>query len=135
MLMRAMRHARCLSQRELAARAELPKNTVGRLEAGRTLDPMMSTFERIVAAAGYRIAILPPEAPAELVADEITCMECPGIERDASGRHFPAHLERRRLTPETGWWGWGRIAWEFSNHPRPANVYYLREKRCAQEPG
>jgi transcriptional regulator with XRE-family HTH domain len=119
-VLRAIRRYRRLSQRELAARAGLPKSTIGRLESDRPADPSLSTVQRALAGAGYRIAIVDDEA------DEITALNGPGSERDGAGRHLPAHLERRRLTPRTSWRGWGRIAWEFTNDPRPANVYYLR---------
>jgi transcriptional regulator with XRE-family HTH domain len=122
-LLRAARRWKGLSQRELAARSGLPKTTIGRLESGETSDPSVSTLQRVLAGAGFGLIVVDEDG------DELTYFNAPGGQRDAAGRHLPAHLERRRL--DRHWWGWYRIAWERTNHPRPEWIY---EKRPAVRP-
>ncbi|HEU5007140.1 MAG TPA: helix-turn-helix transcriptional regulator [Jatrophihabitantaceae bacterium] len=110
-LRRARRIAR-LSQRELAARAQVPLSTLARIESGLTADPRVSTLDALFAAAGCRLAVLSranhelPEHPWE-------------AERDHGVRHFPAHLDLWPVNPpynvfgRTDWWGWYRSwAWQ-----------------------
>jgi len=122
-LLRAARRWKGLSQRELAERSALPKTTIGRLESGETRDPSVSTLQRVLAGAGFGLIVVDEDG------EELTYFNAPGGQRDAAGRHLPAHLERRRL--DRDWWGWYRIAWEHTNHPRPEWIY---EKRPAIRP-
>jgi hypothetical protein len=60
----------------------------------------------------------------------ISHFSTPGMQRDSAGRHLPAHLERRPL--DDAWWGWYRIAWEYTNEPRPAWIYNKRRPGSAR---
>lgn len=110
-LRRARRIAR-LSQRELAARAQVPLSTLARIESGLTADPRVSTLVALFAAADCRLTVLSrvnhelPEHPWE-------------SRRDYGIRHFPAHLDLWPVnypyaTQNTiDWWGWYRSwAWQ-----------------------
>ena len=58
---RMVRHARRragLTQRQLAARAGIPQETIARIEKGRT-DPRVSTLDRLLEAAGFGLEHLP----------------------------------------------------------------------------
>ena len=58
-----------LSQQELAARANMPQSSVGRIEAG-LVSPSIGTVERILAAAGFDLgAELRPRRVADGVVD------------------------------------------------------------------
>ena len=109
-LRRARRIAR-LSQRELAARAQVPLSTLARIEAGITADPRVSTLAALFAAAGCTLTVLSrahqelPEHPWE-------------AKRDYGFRHFPAHLDLWPVNQPyavhntVDWWGWYRSwAW------------------------
>jgi transcriptional regulator with XRE-family HTH domain len=70
-LVRRMREAAALSQRELAARANTSQSVVARIESGQT-SPSWETLARLLAAAGavphLRVEQLPVVAP-EWLAD------------------------------------------------------------------
>jgi transcriptional regulator with XRE-family HTH domain len=117
-LVRAIRYDRELSQRELAERAGLPHSTVARIESGATNDPAVSTLQRILAAAEYSVAVI------DFAGAPISHFSAPGPQRDATGRHLPAHLERRPL--DKGWWGWYRTTWEGNGEPTPDWIFNLR---------
>jgi transcriptional regulator with XRE-family HTH domain len=74
-----------LSQRDLAVRIGVSASTVSRIESGLTV-PSIELFERILALAGLRLAVVDAAgnrvapAPADAV-------------RDNQGRRFPAHLD------------------------------------------
>jgi len=58
---RMVRHARRragLTQRQLAARAGIPQETIARIERGRS-DPRVNTLDRLLAAAGSGLEIMP----------------------------------------------------------------------------
>jgi len=119
-LLRAVRRFACLSQRELAEAAGLPKSTIDRLESGQTTDPSLSTLQRVLGAAGYALTVVGDDG------GEVSYLNAPGPQLDRAGRHLPAHLERRPL--DDTWWGWERIAWEFTDHPRPEWMYFMRRR-------
>jgi transcriptional regulator with XRE-family HTH domain len=122
--LRAVRAARRLSQRELAAAVGVPRSTIDRIEAGRT-DPRMRTYVRIVEATGYRL----------VVADRFGRVLCSRTEReqlfDRAARRFPAHLESGP-TPDyfdqgpLAWWGWHHIAFPLLTDNVPENTYWRR---------
>jgi transcriptional regulator with XRE-family HTH domain len=103
-VLRAVRRARRLSQRELAAVAGVPRSTVDRIEAGRT-EPRLATFEAILKSVGYGLVIT-NQFGRMLAVDD-------GWLRDRGLRCYPAHLELRPSGNyfDGGWWGWGRLAW------------------------
>jgi transcriptional regulator with XRE-family HTH domain len=125
-LLRAARRARAVSQRELAALAQVPRSTIDRIEADR-VRPRIETVAHLLDALGFRFAVT-DSAGRVLVLDDEHDRLC-----DAAGRRFPAHLVWSR-TPSwrcwTGnsWWGWWRIAWPFGvGVPPPAYTYWRRQ--------
>lgn len=94
--LRALRRRADLSQRELAARAGVPHGTVGSVESGASPNPRLRTVERLVGAAGARLAILDVDGsePARLPTDGW---------RDRAERRFPPHVD---VVPVT-WQGIG----------------------------
>ncbi|MFU8870951.1 GNAT family N-acetyltransferase [Micromonospora sp. SL4-19] len=97
-ILRALRRAVDLSQRELAAKSGVPQATIARIESGRSADPGFRIIERLVGAVAGRITIslaasgeLAPVPQEEL--------------RDAAGRHPPAHLEAREVGEPRDWPG------------------------------
>jgi transcriptional regulator with XRE-family HTH domain len=115
--LRALRHLTDLSQRELAARAEVPLATLARIESGATRNPLLLTVDRLVRAAGGTIQIVAradgsPVAP--LPTDEL---------RDEGGRRFPAHLEVRRVRSPKDWSGaWWAYWYELPERLWPKRV-------------
>jgi predicted transcriptional regulator len=57
MLRRARRKAG-LTQRQLAAKAGIPQETIARIEAGR-VDPRLRTLDRLLEACGYGLEVEP----------------------------------------------------------------------------
>ena len=121
-LLRYVRRARRLSQRELAGLAALPASTVDRIEAGRS-EPRFGTLVRLLAAAGYsfvvadwRGGLLDVTAHDRLV--------------DRGGRRFPAHLKAIRYEGlPWQWWGLSLVGWNEKDPRIPPYVYYLRPRR------
>lgn len=122
-LLRAVRRARTLSQRELAELCGVPRSTIDRIESGAT-DPRMGTTARILDPAGFRLVVL-DDAGRLLEPDDAHDRL-----RDAALRRLPAHLRARRITDDlTPWWGWGRIAWWPDDPAVPAWTYDRRPDR------
>jgi transcriptional regulator with XRE-family HTH domain len=84
--LRALRRRADASQRELAASSGVPPATIGRIESGSSPDPRLRTVERLVRAAGARLAIVDLDGtePVALRTDEW---------RDRADRRFPPHLD------------------------------------------
>lgn len=106
-LLRALRRAADLSQRQLAERASVPQSTVARIEAGKYVNPSFRTVEQIVQAAGGSLSI--SHGPA--AAPEGRAKQAPtdGVDQvphdhltDAGGRRYPAHLDVRATFPMLG---------------------------------
>ena len=122
-LLRAIRSARRLSQRELAQVAELPASTIERIESSAVRAPRWSSIEQILASTGYRLVVVDEYGqPVDLDGARFRAFT-----RD--GRHLSAHLDsyevRTMLDP---WWGWRRVAF-WDNHPlRPDRTYVLRRR-------
>lgn len=97
--LRALRRRADLSQRELAARSGVPHGTVGNVESGASPNPGLRTVERLVGAAGARLAILDVDGsePVRLPADD---------RRDEAERRYPPHVD---VVPVT-WQGTGPAA-------------------------
>lgn len=85
-VLRALRRRADFSQRELAARSGVPGSTLGRIEAGGSPDPRLRTVERLVHAAGARLAVVDIDGtePAQLSTDRW---------RDRGERRFAPHLD------------------------------------------
>jgi transcriptional regulator with XRE-family HTH domain len=116
-LLRRARRDADLSQRELAACAGVGRNVVGEIEAGTRRDPRVRTLERLLHAAGYRLAVLGPDDQ-ELVADE------PEL-RDRGGRRYPAHLDVRPVNDLRDWWAWREFE-SWADPPVPAYTFDVR---------
>ncbi|GAA2707095.1 GNAT family N-acetyltransferase [Micromonospora olivasterospora] len=126
-MLRALRRRADLSQRELAARARIPKSTVARIESGRGGDPRFRTVERLVEAAGGRL-VIGHEPPAGVA-------PVPGVPhdgmRDEAGRRYPAHLdvwkvEQPRDWPGAWWAEWWNLPPERWPRPLPPGTYELK---------
>jgi transcriptional regulator with XRE-family HTH domain len=94
--LRTARRRADLSQRELAARAGLPRSTVARVECGQC-DPRLSTVVRLVTAADCRLAVMRG-------GDELPPLPDLPFLRDRNGRRFPAHLDPRAVQTYLDWW-------------------------------
>ncbi|MEU5527673.1 GNAT family N-acetyltransferase [Micromonospora chersina] len=98
-ILRALRRAADLSQRELAGRSGVPQATIARIESGRSSDPSFRTVERLVGAVDGRIVLR--GGP---VAGELATVPHEDL-RDAAGRHCPAHLDPREVREPKDWPG------------------------------
>jgi transcriptional regulator with XRE-family HTH domain len=119
-LVRTVRSRRSLSQRQLAAHAQLPPSTIDRIESGRS-DPRLSTLIQILSAVHLRLVVT------NQFSRVIELEEDLGL-RDKAGRQPPAHLDRWiPLGPmRNDWWGWGRIAWQLDDPKVPKYTYARR---------
>lgn len=57
-MLRDSRHRAKLTQRELAAKAGIPQETIARIERGRT-DPRVNTLDRLLAACEFGLEVMP----------------------------------------------------------------------------
>jgi glycine hydroxymethyltransferase len=127
-LLRRARRIGDLSQRELAARAEVSARVVARIESGETTAPRLDTLLSLVAAAGCHLA-LRPGLPGDVAE--------PGpAATDRAGRHFPAHLDVRPVDRFGTWWGdWPFMStraekiWHRAPRQRPDNTFDLARWR------
>lgn len=70
-MLRTRRLQRGISQRDLAARADIPQSHLSKIEAGK-VDPRMSTLAALAAALDLRINVtVPSEDPAASRTDEV----------------------------------------------------------------
>jgi transcriptional regulator with XRE-family HTH domain len=101
-VLRALRRAADLSQRQLAERAGVSQTAVARIESGRAGNPAFRTVERLVRAAGATLrAEADPPASGAAPPDPVPHEEL----RDAAGRRYPAHLDVLEVTRPEKWWG------------------------------
>jgi transcriptional regulator with XRE-family HTH domain len=98
-LLRVLRRRADLSQRELAARAGVPRSTVGRLESESGMDARLGTVERVLGALDGRLAVI-DAAGVEVLPEP----DDPEL-RDAADRRFPARLDVRPVIEAVDWWG------------------------------
>jgi transcriptional regulator with XRE-family HTH domain len=97
-LLRALRRAADLSQRQLAERSGVPLSTISRLEAGTRRDALFGTVVRLARAAGAQVIVADPDGnPMPEIPHENLS--------DGAGRHYPAHVDVRRVVTDTDWWG------------------------------
>ncbi|TDC43465.1 GNAT family N-acetyltransferase [Micromonospora sp. KC207] len=135
-VLRALRRRADLSQRELAARAGVPKSTVARIEAGDAVDPRLGTVERLVRAAGGRVTIgLPGDRSGDGREPEV--VPVPWVPhdgmRDEAGRRYPAHLDvwevhDPRDWPGAWWAEWWKLPPERWPRRMPAATYELKRQ-------
>jgi transcriptional regulator with XRE-family HTH domain len=57
-MVREARQRAKLTQRQLAAKADIPQETIARIERGR-VDPRVGTLDRLLEACGYGLESLP----------------------------------------------------------------------------
>ena len=93
-LLRRIRRAADLSQRQLAQRLGVSPTAVAQVETGRR-DLPTTLLMRAADLAGLRVALL------DGAGDEVAGMT-PDSVRDRGGRHFPAHLDTRH--GDEDWW-------------------------------
>ncbi|MEW2426699.1 GNAT family N-acetyltransferase [Micromonospora sp. NPDC047644] len=128
--LRALRRRADLSQRQLAERSGVPQPTLARIESGRALNPRFRTVERLVRAAGGRLAVGVPPAvsgvaePTPVPHDDM---------RDEAGRRYPAHLDvwpvhEPRDWPGAWWAEWYRLPPERYPLPLPPAAYELNRR-------
>ncbi|MBO4205066.1 GNAT family N-acetyltransferase [Micromonospora echinofusca] len=142
-VLRAVRRAADLSQRELAARAGVPGSTVARIESGQTGNPGFRTVEQLVRAGGARLVVEPlsteppsTEPPSTGPSGfELLSAGPPGSElRDRADRRYPAHLDVREVRgprdwPGAWWAHWYDLPPERWPLPVPAAMYDLCRRR------
>ena len=93
-LVRRIRRAADLSQRELARALRLSNGAVAQAETGQR-DLPATVLMRAAELAGLRLALVGDDGR------EVAGMAA-GAVRDRQGRHFPAHLDTRH--GDDGWW-------------------------------
>ncbi|NJP31158.1 GNAT family N-acetyltransferase [Micromonospora sp. HSS6-12] len=145
-MLRALRRAADLSQRELAEKSGVPQATVARIEAERTTNPRFRTVERLIRAAGGVVVAGLPGVTAD-VADVADVMPPPPVPHDGwtdqAGRRYPAHLDawevrEPRDWPGAWWAEWYRLPPERYPLKVPAFAYernrqYRDQRRRAEE--
>jgi transcriptional regulator with XRE-family HTH domain len=129
-VVRAVRWARRLSQRDLATITRVPSTTIDRIESGYTSNPRLGTIEAILTPTGYRLVVV--NQFGRLLRGEAEHDDL----RDRADRRFPAHLEIRPVVGECedAWWGWRRIAWLRSDPGVPDFSYERRRKDVWADP-
>lgn len=96
-LVRHVRRAADLSQRQLARCAKVAPSTIGKIEAG-TLVPSVDLLQRLLAIAGHWLVAVDRHGRV------VQPMEDWDDTRDGAERRYPAHLDTI-LDPEPGdWW-------------------------------
>src|SRR4051794_38849512 len=96
-LLRAARHIGGLSQRELAAKAEVDRSVVARIEAGAVRSPGFPLVLRLLNAAGCTFRVLDESGEPLTVRPYEDAL-------DAGHRHWPAHLDVRPVRHDGDWW-------------------------------
>ncbi|WP_328822434.1 helix-turn-helix domain-containing protein [Micromonospora rubida] len=130
-VLRALRRQADLSQRELSARAGVPKSTIARIESGDAADPRLRTVERLVrAAGGWLLVGRPGDRPPEVV--PVPWVPHDGM-RDEAGRRYPAHLDVWKVRDPKDWPGawwaeWWKLPPERWPRPVPAATYELNRQ-------
>jgi transcriptional regulator with XRE-family HTH domain len=122
-VIRAARRSRRLSQRDLAARAGVPRSTVDRIEAGRT-SARFETVATLLAATGYGLIITDAKGRPLIYEYERERLV------DRAGRKFPAHAPVWAVDGlQDYWWGWFRIAWWKKGNPLVPDNTFARKRR------
>lgn len=125
-VLRALRRAADLSQRELAERSGVPQATLARIESGRSTDPRFRTVERLVRAAGGVVVAGLPRAGADVAPPSPVPHD--GW-MDEAGRRYPAHLDAWEVREPRDWPG----AWWAEWYRLPPALYPLKVPAVAYE--
>ncbi|CAN5550898.1 hypothetical protein BH24ACT13_BH24ACT13_07920 [soil metagenome] len=114
-VLRAVRRRSGLNQRELAASAGLPQQTLAKIESAAVPNPSVRTVQRLVQAGDCELAVI--------AADGTVVVPLPRDEEavDRAGRHMPAHL---RVRPVLRQWHWWAYAHQYSTWARPPIPLY-----------
>lgn len=98
-IVRRLRRALDMSQRELAKAAQVGRATVTRIESGQ-LEPRVGQLQRLLDLVGWSLVVIDFEGRYV-----VPLKEYEGELRDGADRRFPAHLDVI-LEPRWGeWWG------------------------------
>jgi transcriptional regulator with XRE-family HTH domain len=116
-LVRRIRRAADLSQRDLARALAVSDGAVAQAESGQR-DLPATVLMRAAELAGLRLALV------DAAGDEVPGMADATV-RDAAGRHFPAHLDTRRS--DEGWWH------DEVRHSRPRPWYTFDRDRQVRD--
>ena len=96
-MLRAARHYADLSQRELAALVGISKSYLGDLESGDATAPSYPLVAGLIEAAGLRLVALDPGA-------RPVGRRPLDTQLNRGERHWPAHLQLRRVVGDEDWW-------------------------------
>ncbi len=118
-LLRAARRRGELSQRELAAAAGVGRTTVARLEGAADSDARWSTVVSLLAAADCAVVLTDGAGKA------VSALEHERV-RNAGGRHYPAHLNVRRVRHPWRDWAQGPRYGTYATIPAPPWSYRTR---------
>ncbi|MGW4501812.1 GNAT family N-acetyltransferase [Micromonospora sp. NPDC004336] len=153
--LRSLRRLADLSQRELAELSGVPQATLARIESGRATDPRFRTVERLVRAAGGKVAVNGAgrtdndydnhndnSDDNENAGEPLPAVPHDGL-RDVAGRRYPAHLDawevrEPRDWPGAWWANWYNLPPPLWPLPVPAATYernraYRDKRRWAAE--
>ena len=117
-VIRRVRRAADLSQRELAAVAGVSPARIARIETGAA-SVSVGLFQTLLAAAGLHLAVLDGDGK------EVAPMRADGL-RNAAGSRFPAHLDPEPLNTRT------RSYRSRYTRPQPVVVCDQRRRRDAR---
>ncbi len=124
---RDAREARGMTQEELARRAGVPLNRVGRIETGTVTDPHYSTLSRI--AGGLDVSV------GELLQEPVPLVEAPEVGPEPLARYDPETWRRRlayyRGVLEIHLQGWEEAAATLRTHKVPFHEGWARTVRQA----
>ena len=127
-IMRALRARTDLSQRELAARANVSASTIARTEGVRGRPPSWTTMVRIAEACECVLWVVTNDHARRPIRawafDDIT---------DNGDRHLPAHLEAWRLEHAWEWSSFLKYIC-YADPPYPEFSYVMRGKRSMARP-
>lgn len=113
--LRRARRLADLSQRQLAAKAEVSASAIAKLEGTTRTRPTIAMMQKLLAAAGLRLAVVDADGA------EVEPMPEPA-QRDYGRRNYPAHLDVRRHRRLGDWW---YDQWQTTTLPPPTHTFHL----------
>ncbi|HEX7187077.1 MAG TPA: chorismate-binding protein, partial [Actinomycetes bacterium] len=131
-LVRGVRRAGDLSQRQLAKAAGISPKAVAEIESGKAAHPRYDTVVQLVRAAGADLVAV--QSAGAMAGRLIAPM--PGGFVDQAGRRYPAHLDLRPVERFGDWWGdWPLLStraqriWHLAPRRRPDHTFDLSRER------